>query len=169
MQIGNKGDPAFDVLKNSAEGSHLIMGETLLSDIKADNINNPVANVQAGIAYLYTRMAKFDIKSVTNTKDKTVHTHKVIAKDTLDGIGKAKGTTVEVLKKLNPGVSPTSLRIGQVLKYRKAARKMVITGWRAFDTQTISDRYNGGGDPKYKAKLDYIMKEIFPNLKRPKK
>ena len=69
------------------------------------------------------------------------------------------------LEKMNPGVDPKKLHAGDVLKYRKATRGREITGWRSFTTSNIADRYNGGGDPNYAAKLDYVL-DLFTKLKR---
>jgi hypothetical protein len=54
-----------------------------------------------------------------------------------------------------------------VLKYQKAMMKRQIMGWRDFNVMTtIADRYNGGGDPDYAAKLVYVL-DLFKKLKRP--
>ena len=37
----------------------------------------------------------------------------VIAGDTLDGIARTTGTTVEAIVRLNPGIDPEALRVGQ--------------------------------------------------------
>jgi len=169
MQIGNKGDPAYDVLKNQREGSSLIMDAALKGDIKADKINTPTVNVRAGIAYLYTRMATYEHRSVRDTKDTAKYTYTVQANDNYSKIAGKVGTTVPELKKSNPKVDPGKLQLGQKLDYHKAEIKLVITGWRKFTTQTIADRYNGGGDVNYKAKLDYLIDKVFPKLKRNKK
>jgi len=169
LQIGNKGDPAYDVLKKGAEGSHLIMSKSLATDIKTGRIDDPKVNMRAGLAYLYTRMAKFDVKSVPSKTDTKPYTYKVVGGDTYVKIAKKVGTTIDVLKKSNPGVDPTRIKLGQILKYQKASMQMVITGWRNFNADMVADRYNGGGDPYYAAKLKYILKEVIPKLKRAKK
>ncbi|WP_299820731.1 LysM domain-containing protein [uncultured Roseibium sp.] len=168
FQIGNKGDPAYDVLKNEKEGSSLIMSATLKGDIKADKINTPDVNLRAGIAYLYTRMATYDHKSIRDTKDTAKHTYAVQANDNFERIAKKIGTTVTELRQSNPSVDPTKLQIGQKLDYYKAEIRLVITGWRKFTTEKMAERYNGGGDVNYKAKLDYLIGTVFPKLKRNK-
>jgi hypothetical protein len=45
---------------------------------------------------------------------------------------------------------------------------LTIVGWKAATTTTIAARYNGGGDPDYSAKLDYLLSDVFPNLTRNK-
>lgn len=169
LQIGNKGDHAYDVLKKAAEGSHIIMNKSLASDIKAGKINDPNVNIRAGLAYLYTRMAKFDVKSIPSKTDTKTYTYKVIRGDTYAEIANNVGTTVVELKNSNPGVEPRRLQLGQVLKYRKASMQMFITGWRSFTADIVSERYNGGGDPDYAAKLKYILNDVIPKLKRRKK
>lgn len=60
MQIGNPGDPAYATIKHQREHSDLIMSEALKKDIKANRpINDPIFNVQVGMAYAYTKVAIF--------------------------------------------------------------------------------------------------------------
>ena len=167
MQIGNAGDPAYDVLKAAAEGSKLIMDATLQSELKTGNINTPSVNMRAGIAYLYTRLGKYAIRSVRDGTEKAPMTHTVAAGDTYSKIASTKGTTVDELKTSNPTVDPAKLQVGKTLKFYKAANTMVLSGWRNPDSKTVAARYNGGGDPNYAAKLDYILAFVLSDLKRP--
>lgn len=57
MQIGNKGDAGYGVLKNASEGSDLIMSDSLKKTVANGSIDTPELNIKSGIAYLYTRMA----------------------------------------------------------------------------------------------------------------
>jgi hypothetical protein len=57
------------------------------------------------------------------------------------------------------------IRVGDKLQYRKAANKRAIVGWRDWNFATIADRYNGGGDADYSAKLSYVYK-LFDKLVR---
>lgn len=168
LQIGNPGDPAYSVLKNASEGSDLIMSEDLGKAIRTQSIDKPNLNIQAGIAYLYTRMAKSAITSVRNLKDTKEYTYEVVSGDSLDKISGKVDTTVFELKRLNPQCSGI-IRPKMKLKYVKAAMKRTITGWRTFDTKTVSERYNGGGDPYYRDKLEFILSHITPNLVRKSK
>jgi LysM repeat protein len=43
-------------------------------------------------------------------------TYTVVAGDTLASIAAKTGTTVETLKKLNPGIDPTALQVGQKIR-----------------------------------------------------
>lgn len=62
--------------------------------------------------------------TVTTTKKKThahnqpphVHTYVVVSGDTLAGIAAKTGTTVAQLERLNPGINPTALSVGQKLR-----------------------------------------------------
>jgi len=100
------------------------------------------------------RMANFDYRSVADA-DRHVYEADVKAGDSLDRIAKTHGTTVGILKKLNPSVG--TLRHGHTLKYQKASIQRVIVGWRQISTVSIALRYNGGGDPNYAKKLDYAL------------
>lgn len=168
LQIGNTGDPAYAVLKSGAEGSDLIMSDALKSAIAKGSIDNPDINIKAGIAYLYTRMAVTNVVSVRDLKDTKEYEYQVVSGDSLEKISKTVGTTVFELKRLNPKASGV-LKIGQKLKYVKAQMQRTIIRWRDFTADTIADRYNGGGDANYSAKLTYLIDEIFPKLVRTKK
>lgn len=155
MQIGVPGDPGLASLLSGTEGGELILPplwKSRLSAVSAQTI--PSQNIRAGIGYLLMRMANFGYKSVPAADTKT---YEVIVKagDNLDKIAKAQGTTIELLKKLNPAANV--LRPGQVLKFQKASIQRVITGWRIISTASIALRYNGGGDPNYAKKLDYAL------------
>ncbi|HLL55993.1 MAG TPA: LysM domain-containing protein [Myxococcaceae bacterium] len=161
MQIGNSGDPGYSVVKNGQEGASLIMSTRLKSDIASGNINEPNLNIRAGIAYVFTRMAKFSHKSVVDQGAKPF-TYKVVSGDNFAQIADKVGSTTEVLQSLNPGKK--TLAIGDVITCRKASVQRVITGWLPFDTKTLAARYNIG-DARYADKLDYVL-SLFKELKR---
>lgn len=163
MQIGNKGDPALAVLTGGKEGSHLIAAPDLISSLQAGQDGQPKINVRAGLAYLYTRMATFDHTSVRDATDTKVHTYKVVGGDNLSKIARKVHSTVAELEAMNPKAK-RMIRPGDILDYHKASIKMVITGWRAFDTKTVAARYNGGGDTNYEAKLNYLLTEVIAKL-----
>ena len=161
MQIGNPGDPALAVLKGATEGADLVMSEQLKKDV-VGKINEPTVNVKAGIAYLVTRLAKSEFQSVLDAADTKTFEYTVVAGDSLEKIAQKVGTTVDVLKKLNPTVK--LLQPKQIIVCRKAKLKRVITGWLPCDSVNIARRYNVG-DPNYSAKLDYVM-GLLEKLKR---
>jgi hypothetical protein len=164
MQIGNSGDPGYDTIKNGKEGAAVVASARVQSDIAKGNINEPHLNVRVAIAYLFTRMAKFENKSVVDSSDPKVFPYTVAKGDKgLADIAGKVGSTTELLQKLNP--SKKILHLGDVIQCQKASIKMVISGWRTFDTATIAARYNGGGDDRYAEKLDYVL-ALFARLKR---
>lgn len=165
LQIGNAGDPAYNVLKNGKEGSDIIMTEALYKKITTQSIETPTLNIQAGIAYLYTRMSKSSITSVKDLKDTKEYVYKVVGGDSLDKISGKVGTTTFELRRLNPKASGV-IRPGMELKFVKASMKRTITGWRTFDAKTVADRYNGGGDANYAEKLQFIIDDVLPKLVR---
>ena len=164
FQIGNPHDKAYPILKKAAEGSAAIMSDALTREIKTGSIDTPALNVKAGIAYLFTRMAKFEIRSVLDDKDRTTYIETVRHGDSLDTIARRVGTTVEVLRKFQQS-SGNLIRVGQKLQYQKARMAQVVAGWRTWDFATIADRYNGGGDVDYAEKLKYVH-GLFGKLKR---
>ena len=92
--------------------------------------------------------------TVPDDKDLKVYEVAVKIGDGLEKIARANGSTVDTLKKLNPSVS--ILKLGQTLKYQKAATQKVIVGWNMVTTSTIATRYNVG-DPSYAKKIDYCL------------
>jgi len=164
MQIGNSGDPGYDIVKNGKEGASVVASARVLSDVVKGNIDEPHLNVRVAIAYLFTRMAKFENKSVVDSSDPKVYSYTVVKGDKgLSAIASKVGSTTEILQKLNPGKK--LLREGDVIQYQKGSIKMVVSGWRTFDTATIAARYNGGGDDRYAEKLNYVL-GLFARLKR---
>jgi hypothetical protein len=162
LQIGNPGDAALPVLEKAGEHSDLIMSAQLAKNVKlASEIQKPAVNIQAGLAYLFTRMAKFEYQSIITGS--TVETTKVKSGEGPEKVAQRVGTTVEVLKDMNPEMKKV-LQIGQELKYKAAHMEWVISGWRDFTTANIAARYNGGGDPDYQSKLDYVL-DLFTKLK----
>ena len=51
-----------------------------------------------------------------STTPPAANTYTVVSGDTLSGIAAAKGTTLDVIQALNPGITPQTLGIGTVLK-----------------------------------------------------
>jgi LysM domain len=159
MQIGVVGDPGLASFLGGKEGGDLILPPAWRKRLTTATARTlPAHNLRAGIGYLLMRLASFDFRSVDDA-DTRIYEVKVKPGDSLDRIAKAQGTTVEVLRKFNPDASGI-LRPGQVLKYRKASIRQVIISWRVASTTTIALRYNGGGDPNYAAKLEYVLPRI---------
>jgi hypothetical protein len=154
MQVGNPGDSALGVLRGQQESASLVMSASLKADISG-SIDAPRLNIRAGIAYVYVRLCKSEFQSVKDPADKTDHTYKVVAGDSLDKIAKKVGTTVDLLKEMNPKAKV--IHPGDVLTYRKASIQRVITGWLTFSNGMVAQRYNGGGDADYADKLAYCL------------
>ena len=156
MQIGVPGDPGLASLLSGKEGGELILPPAWKGRLSASSAATiPTHNIHAGIGYLLMRMAIFEYRSVP-ASDTRIYEVTAGPGDSLAKIAKARGTTVESLKKLNPGTGDM-LRPGQILKYQKASIERLITGWRVISTSMIAQRYNGGGDPNYAKKLEYAL------------
>lgn len=158
MQIGNPLDPGFGVLKRGEEGSSIIMGATLKTNLV--NINTPSVNIKAGVAYLLTRLAKSEFKSIRSDTDKAQYEYIVASGDNLSKIANNNGTTVEELKKSNP-TKIIRIQPGDKLKYCKAKIERIIVGWRIISASIIAQKYNVG-DRNYSKKLTYVINEVFP-------
>jgi hypothetical protein len=157
MQIGNEGDPGLASLLLGDEGGELVLPPSMRPSLSVGGARtDPAQNIRAGVGYLLMRLANYAFRSVLNP-DTTVHEVTVRRGDSLEKIARTEGTTVEVLKKLNPAAH--MLQPGQVLKYQRAAIQRVITGWNAMHPTRIAQRYNCG-DALYAAKFDYAFDAI---------
>lgn len=155
MQIGVAGDPGMTSLLSDKEGGDLILPPAWKGRLTTGSVRTiPAHNIRAGIGYLLMRMANFEYRSILGA-DTKVYEITVKPGDSLDKIAKVQGSTVDMLRKLNP--TAAVLRPGQVLKYQKALVERVVTSWRHISTTLIAQRYNGGGDPHYAKKLDHAL------------
>jgi LysM repeat protein len=81
--------------------------------------------VRAGLRQGGHHHAKTTTTTVTSTtkkkhghhsKGQVAQTYTVVSGDTLASIAAKTGTTVDTLKKLNPGIDPTALQVGQKIR-----------------------------------------------------
>ncbi|WP_420994411.1 LysM peptidoglycan-binding domain-containing protein [Cupriavidus sp. 30B13] len=155
IQMGNPGDPGLNALLDGKEGGDLILPLALRGVLNRGSVSTSTKNnIRAGVGYLLMRLADFAIKSIPNS-DRRTYEVKVRPGDNLDRIARMQGTTIEMMKALNPGAH--ILRPGQTLMYRKASMKKVIVGWKPRTTSNIARYYNGGGDARYAEKLSYVL------------
>lgn len=164
MRIGVPGDPGLSSLLSGNEGGDLILppawkGKLTVSSARAI----PTHNIRAGIGYLLMKLGRYEYHSVHDA-DSKVYEITVKAGDSLAKIAKAQGSTVDLMQKLNP--TGATLRPGQVLKCQKASVRRVITGWRSISAVAIAERYNGGGDLTYEAKLNYTLNALSKGTSR---
>lgn len=142
----------------------LVVRSDLLALFVAKNkpkLAEPAFNIQAGLAYLYERMALSDnTTSIRDAKDTEEHKHVVVKGENADKIARHEGTTLEELQASNPDVDLVHVELKQELLYHKASKPLRITGWLTFDADTIAKRYNGGGDPDYAEKLRYVVGKL---------
>lgn len=119
------------------------MTDALWQAIKTQSIDQPVLNIRAGIAYLFTRMAYFATGTVRDSDDTRIYVEVIRHGDSLEKIARRVGTTVEILASMRKESTSTVLRVGEKLQYYKACQATVIQRWRPWDYPTIADRYNG--------------------------
>ena len=115
MQIGNPGDPGLADLLSSKNGGELILPIHIKNILNISNVaSDSKLNLYAGTGYLLKRFAHF--KFITQ-KDNKSPIEEVIVKqgDNFEKIAKIHGTTIDVLKELNP--SAQQLNIGQKLTF----------------------------------------------------
>jgi hypothetical protein len=159
MQIGNPGDPGYDVLREHQENSNIIMSCALQRDIATKSIDHPILNIRAGIALVLTKAARFSCRSDADPSDHRTYTHVVVEGESLFEISEAEHTTVQELKESNPELSKT-LHQGQRLRFRRAHIVTEIAGWRDIDVEFLANRYNGDGDPEYSSKVSYLLEKL---------
>lgn len=167
IQIGVPGDAGLpDLLLNKSpnkEDYELIVPKSWRSQLTKISVTTmPIHNIRAGIAYLLKRLAKFEYQTISDA-DTNIYQVTVKSGDTLEKIAKKKNTTIDVLRTLNPDIDERKLKLGQILKYQKASRRRVISGWQNISTAVIASRYNGNRDKKYAEKLDYVLKHLRRN------
>jgi LysM repeat protein len=98
------------------------------------------------------------VEDVEDVEDTETHKYVVKSGDNFSKIAQNEKTTVGILTKLNPKAS--TLQPGQVLYYKKASLKKVITAWQPINTELIAKKYNAGGDKNYAEKLGYCLSII---------
>lgn len=176
MQIGNIGDPGLKAvlhlkkirLKNGqmhiqSEGAELIIPPEYAANLTWKNKekirHNPQLNIQAGVAYLLMRHAKFGYRTLVDFDEKD---YKIIVKsgDNINKIAVANNTTVNILERLNPQINMHHIQPGLQLKYKKAITQKRVTGWSLMNINSIAKKYNAKGDHQYKSKLEYAFAEI---------
>ncbi len=157
MQIGNLHDQALLVLKGGADGASVIMGGQLKMDIASKSIDDPILNIQAGIAYAMTRAARFSM--VTQLDSPDAFTHKAKPGESLSVIASHEGTTIEDLQVSNPK-AVAMIHPGQILNFHHSHMTSAVTGWRSIDADFMQNRYNGGGDSQYAEKLTYVISKL---------
>lgn len=176
MQIGNIGDPGLQAvlhlkktrLKNGkvhiqSEGAELIIPPEYTANLTWKNKekirHDPQLNIQAGVAYLLMRHAKFGYRTVVDFDEKD---YKITVKfgDNINKIAAANGTTVNILKQFNPQINIQHLQAGLLLKYKKAKIRKTVLGWYSMNFLSITKKYNAKGDRRYMKKLKYAYTEI---------
>lgn len=159
MQIGVIGDPGLTSLLSGKEGGDLILPPAMKSRLSVSTVRTmPSQNIRAGIGYLLMRMATFEFQSVLASGINPIKEIQVKVGDSFEKIAKAQGTTVQILKELNPFANV--LRTGQTIKFQKGKLQLVIADWRPINSIAIARRYNGGGDHNYAQKLDFALSLI---------
>lgn len=161
MQIGNKGDPALDVLKHHREHSALIMSAALQAKLQANaSVDDGAFNVQLGMAYAYTKLSTFG----TKVSDPKKLTAKVRKGDSLIRFADREGTTEQNLLGLNPKIPKDTKMIhpDEELTFQKAA---IAPQSIAITAQRLAQFYNGGGDADYAEKITYCL-GVIKALKR---
>jgi hypothetical protein len=158
MQIGKDGDPGMMALLGGREGGELIIPPSLRVGLSVSTGQaTPAQNIRAGIGYLLMRMASFAFRTVPDA-DTRIYEVTAQANDSIEKIAKARGSTPELMKALNPSVH--MLKPGEVLKYRKASVRKVITGWKSITSSSVAAYYNAGGDPLYVQKMNYALAAV---------
>lgn len=156
MQIGNPGDTGLGALFSGNQGGELIL-PAFPNLTQAAATATPQGNIQAGIAYLLMRLAKYGFKTVT---EGSIGDYTVQSGDSFAKIAQQNGSTAQWLQHLNPTIH--LLHPKHTIKFQKAQLQKIIAGWSPITTTIIAHKYNVG-DPNYAKKLNYcldVMKKI---------
>ena len=159
IQIGNPGDLGLDALLGDKEGGDLILPPAMKPKITKASINTADINIMAGIGYLLMRAASYEVVSVPDPRDTKTFEVPIKPRDSLALIAEKNQSTVEMLKFLNPNLSPRKMKVGDPVSVRKASMQKVIKGWSKIDTRFAAENYNVG-DPMYFTKLEFCLKLI---------
>jgi len=157
IQIGVSTDPGMrsfllDANDKRNEGGHLIMLPAWRDKLTPGIIReSPVHNLRAGIGYLLMRMAYYEYRAYELT---------VKAGDNASKIAAREGSTLAMMKELNPTINLDRLQPKQILKVQKASIQQVIKGWRPISSKLLWERYNGKGDADYARKIEYALPRV---------
>ena len=153
MQIGNRNDPAMQVVLSGTECTDLVVPTDTRKKLTSEKITtDPYFNIFAGIGYLLSRFAHCNMVEEADLQENEVHEYTVTKGDNLFSIAKNNGTTEASLKQ-ESGLLSDSLKLSQVLKYKKMHTTKKISSWDVLTPEEVAKRYNGGGDTKYAKKL----------------
>ncbi len=163
MQIGNGSDPGLGVLQRREENTQVLGDFSSIEDVKpairkngrwdySQTGMNSDLSLFAGLGWLIHKAAVYDLKTI---EEGDVLEYVIQSGDNYSKISGKLGTTVHSLMKLNK-TDPRQLKIGQVVKYKKAREEVYISGWRSWDDAL--NRYNGGGDKNYLNKIKALRK-----------
>ena len=130
MQCGVNGDPGLGDLLRKPAGA-LTLPPEYAGKFNENNVpNNPTLNIQAGIGVVMLRMSE----------------HRMVP-DAVTAPGSALISRVAPAhRRSNPSLPP--------------GMHYAVTGWRRFNYETLSLRYNGGGDGNYPRKLQHCYEII---------
>jgi len=167
MQIANRGDHALEVLARGKEFTHLI-GD--FSDLNGKNHTpwrqgqwdysnsnmDAEASILGGVGWLLHKAAKYDKRSEETGHEMKEYT--IRQGDSYFNLALKLNTTIDTLKKYNPGVDPKKLGVGQTINFKEAREEMCISGWK--DWGTATKNVNGGGNPTYLPEVLAVKREL---------
>lgn len=160
MQTGVGDDEGMAAFLSGKEGGELIIPPAWKLLLLSSTVRQrPEYNIRAGAGYLLMRMAHFSHQSMV-AADGKIFDVTIKSGDSLAKIARQQGSTLDIMLRLNPEMNPALLPPGKTVKCQKASIRRTITGWRAFNAETIAQRYNGGSDPLYANKLKYALEII---------
>lgn len=124
---------------------------------------SPEENIKAAITYLMMKLSNTKEESTIDQYDSTLYSAIVQKGDLADNIRTERKTTIPNLTKNNPGKNLDKIHPGDILYYQKASMKVIITGWKPITIKNVAMNYNGGGDPKYAIKLQFVYTLLTKN------
>jgi len=154
MQIANSVCPALEALANKRENTDLIGDFSKLKG-KTKNSMSMEDGIYGGIGWLIHKAAIYEERIVEG--DETA-VYEIKKGDSFWKIAKENGTTIKILKDLNPDKIPTRLTPGEKILLKPARREIYIQGWRSW--KEAVEKYGPASDRNYADKVYSILKEL---------
>ncbi|MBI5803920.1 LysM peptidoglycan-binding domain-containing protein [Candidatus Pacearchaeota archaeon] len=169
MQIASDGN-ARELLANKKENTELIGDFSCLERTKnavprngkwdyTGTGMNAELGIFGGIGWLYHKAADYRTRTI---EEPMLLEYEIKECDSFSKIAPNLGTTISTLRKYNPNLKPRRLQIGQKIKYKKARRETFISGFNDFNR--TFPFHNGANNPRYKADVLRVRKELDRNI-----
>jgi len=159
MQIGNLGDKGLDDVLGTSPLRRKIFELIVPPEYRYIDYSSVRShskeNIIDGVAYILMSICTFATATfIVDEKTETTQVTKEL--NNYSSLSKSVGFTVDTLLALNPNLNPNKLHIGDVVRFRKAERRIFIYSVEKLDCTLLARVYNVSGDARYAEKLSFI-------------